>query len=591
MRRLRSWLAGRSFDFGRALGIALIEAAALGALIFTVLAFTEKALEAELTRDAEINTQFAAAMLAESMGRGDIAATRRLTREFVETADLASMEVRGPDARLLAHAELPGEAEHVVPLRTIPIRRDGRDIGSLSARAQTDPLNQGFGELRFRLLLIALLLLAGSGAASWAFGRYLSRHLRAVRGAAERIRDGDFGATIPVRGAADLRAVAETMNAMSAETGRLHAQLNHTLDSTFAHMTEGVAIFDSDGELKASNPNFAALAGLPPELAGTRVTLGGLVDMHAAAGAYANPEAAPFEQLCRATEWDGPSFVFEMPMGGRIVAIRRTRLPDGGFIAIHEDVTSQHADQRRLLHSAKLATLGELATVTAHELNQPLNVIRLTADNARARVSEGRADADYLDAKLARISEQTSRAAAIIDHMRVFGRKPAERPQPFDLGEAVRSAVGFFTETARLEGCQLELEITPGAMVIGHPQLIEQVVANLVSNALSAFRTRTIQEPRLDVTVEVLGKQASVTVSDNGGGIPADVLPHVFEPFFTTKQAADGTGLGLSISYGIVSDMGGSLVAANAGKGAVFNFTLPIEQCRWHSPNVDHMFA
>ncbi len=97
--------------------------------------------------------------------------------------------------------------------------------------------------------------------------------------------------------------------------------------------------------------------------------------------------------------------------------------------------------------------------------NQPLNVIRLTADTARARVVEGKADAAYLDAKLARISEQTARAAAIIAHMRVFGRKPTERPQPFDLGEAVRSAVGFFTETARLEGCRLDLDIASDVTV------------------------------------------------------------------------------------------------------------------------------
>src|SRR5258706_5553588 len=450
MTRLQGWFAGLSFDFRRALGIALIEAVVLTALIAVVLAFTQRALENELARDAEINMRFAATMVAEPVARGDAAETRRLARAFVEAADLASMEIRRPDGRRIALAVLPDKVERVIPLRMIPIIRDGKEVASLTARAQADPLAGAFSALRLALILIALALIAGSATASWVFGRYLSRHLHAVRRVAERIRDGAFGTTIAVRGGPDLRAVSETMNAMSQEIARLHARLSDTLDSTFEHMAEGVAIFDAEGEMRASNPNFAALAGLPPGRSDGHLALGALVDMHAAAGAYASPVAAPFEQLCRATQWDGPSLVFEMPMGARIIAIRRTRLPDGGFIAIHEDVTSQRADQRRMLHSAKLATLGELATVTAHELNQPLNVIRLTADNARARVAEGKADAAYLEMKLERISEQTQRAAAIIDHMRVFGRKPVERPQPFDLGEAVSSALGFFTETARL---------------------------------------------------------------------------------------------------------------------------------------------
>ncbi|MBO9712437.1 ATP-binding protein [Sphingomonas sp.] len=576
------WIDRLSFDARRALGVAAVEALLLALLIATVLAFAEGALEREIERDATVNSEFVARQLAGPLAAGDVPTVRHLAADYVQAADLAALEVRDREGRLVARAELADKIVDTLPLRTLPVVHKGEPVGSITARAQLDGLHDTLRGLVVPVLLLALVLLGASAIASWQFSRYLSRHLRAVRKTAERIRGGAFGATLEPRGAPDLRAVSEAINAMSLRLAELHAgqqavieERTRTLQSTFEHMAEGVAIFDAAGRLRASNPNFAGLAGLPPQ-SGDGITLAGLVDMHAAAGAYAAPEMAPFETLCRATEWDGPSLAFEMPMGDRIVAIRRTRLPDGGFIAIHEDVTRQRADQRRLLHGAKLATLGELATVTAHELNQPLNVIRLTADNARARVAEGRAEPDYLEQKLARIAEQTARAAAIIDHMRVFGRKPAEQPRPFDLGEAVRSAVGFFGETARLDGCAVELDIADGVMVRGHPSLIEQVVANLVSNALGAFRTNRTERPRLRIRVHKVESGAEVTVSDNGGGIPAEVLPHIFEPFFTTKGAQEGTGLGLSISYGIVGDMGGQLSAANLGDGTSFAFVLPL---------------
>jgi len=178
--------------------------------------------------------------------------------------------------------------------------------------------------------------------------------------------------------------------------------------------------------------------------------------------------------------------------------------------------------------------------------------------------------------KFGRIAEQTERAAAIIDHMRIFGRKPTERPEPFDLGEAVRSAVDFFAETARLKGYKLDLAIGQGVTVKGHAMLIEQVVANLISNALAAFRSSEAIEPSLCIIVSRSHDAALVEIADNAGGIAPEILPRIFEPFFTTKADGEGTGLGLSISYGIVSDMRGALSVRNENNGAIFSFRLPL---------------
>ena len=164
--------------------------------------------------------------------------------------------------------------------------------------------------------------------------------------------------------------------------------------------------------------------------------------------------------------------------------------------------------------------------------------------------------------------------------MRVFGRKPVEAAAPFDLSKAVRSAVDFFEETARLRGCRIEVAVEPGITVCGHAILIEQVVANIVSNALAAFKRMPSdrQTPCIRVEVKREGASARVEIIDNAGGVPSGVLPRIFEPFFTTKPGAEGTALGLSISYGIVNDMGGRLEARNDAGGASFSFLLPMAE-------------
>ncbi|MBI5941790.1 MAG: PAS-domain containing protein [Caulobacterales bacterium] len=378
-------------------------------------------------------------------------------------------------------------------------------------------------------------------------------------------------------------AVAKAMNGMAQRLGGLYADIRHDLDrrnrmlaSTFEHMNQGVAIFDAEGRLVEVNEAFAGLIGLPPAVIVAGIHLDALVDFHAEAGAYrGGAEEESLEASCRSRDWPGPSLTFRLPFpDGRAIAVQRTRLPDGGFIAVHEDITRQLQDERRLRHAAKLTTLGRLATATAHELNQPLNVIRLSADNAAARLAADTASPEYLAERLQRISAQTERAARIIDHMRIFGRMPAEEPAPFDLGETVRSAAEFFGETARLRGLRLDLCLDPGLMVTGHPALIEQVVANILSNAFAALAAADVASPTVRIGAARRGGRIRVEVADNAGGVPADVLPRIFEPFFTTKSVHEGTGLGLSISYGIVADMGGRLEVENRGEGAVFSFEL-----------------
>jgi signal transduction histidine kinase/HAMP domain-containing protein len=575
-----------SFRARTILGIGLVQVVLLIALTYALLAFGERVGRVVLDRRADTAIHLATAVLRDAVIASDLDAVRRLAGELVDGAELESARVTDPADRLLAVALRQGDPDAGTVQRRRAIVAGGETFGHVAIAVSTERVRSALAMARAGLGAFALVSLGVSVIVSFVLGSYLTRRFDVIRDAARNVAAGNFDISLAETGTPEFRALARGMNTMSRRIRDLYGDLQRTLasrtrtlDSTFAHMSQGVAIFAADGALIAANDAFADLLGFPANIVKSGVTLDALVDLHVAQGLYGEGEqAAAAVALCRQINWPGPSLTFELPFpDGRIITAQRTRLPDGGFIAIHEDVTRQREDQRRLLHAAKLATLGELATATAHELNQPLNVIRLSADNARARLTKGIATTDYLAEKLERISAQTTRAASIIDHMRIFGRKPVETPAPFDLSAAVHAAVDFFKETARLRGCRIELNVTPGLIIRGHSILIEQVVANILSNALAAFRPDRAGSDSPCIRIHAARDEAGVLVeiADNAGGIPPEVLPRIFEPFFTTKPGGEGTGLGLSISYGIVSDMGGRLEARNDRSGAVFSFRLP----------------
>jgi PAS domain S-box-containing protein len=258
-----------------------------------------------------------------------------------------------------------------------------------------------------------------------------------------------------------------------------------------------------------------------------------------------------------------------------------------GVIGVGQDITELNqvrAEQERerkeaaaqIIQSSKLATLGEMATSVAHELNQPLNVIRLAAGNIRQKIIKGTADPKYLSGKLKRIEEQTARAAAIIDHMRMFGREAKEHPASIDPRNIVTQALDLMGEQLRLDDIEVVTEFSEDcSSIMGHTIPMEQVILNLLTNARDAM-AGSDRESKITLRVFETNKGVHITTEDTGGGIPEDILPRIFDPFYTTKEMGKGTGLGLSISYGIIRDMNGIIVADNIGNGARFEITLPI---------------
>jgi len=284
-------------------------------------------------------------------------------------------------------------------------------------------------------------------------------------------------------------------------------------------------------------------------------------------------------------------FDLTISRGNGVFSMLRFRLsrhvfPDIGdcLVLVGQDETRRRTTEMALAHSAKLITLGEMATGMAHELNQPLNVIKMAAQITRLELDEATVQGgaatqsvDYLRRGLERIATQVDRAASIIAHMRIFGRAPSGEPQLIDAVQVCRDAVSLLGEQLRSSGITISVDDPGDELLIRvHPILIEQVIVNLAMNARDAISA----DGRPAGTVRVRPRRGAdskvvILVSDDGPGVPAALRNRLFEPFFTTKPAGKGVGLGLAISFGIVRDSGGTLTLTDDSPGATFRMELP----------------
>jgi signal transduction histidine kinase len=248
---------------------------------------------------------------------------------------------------------------------------------------------------------------------------------------------------------------------------------------------------------------------------------------------------------------------------------------DSGFWLLVTDLTKQKAMDSQLLQTAKLATLGEMSTGMAHELNQPLNIIKLALSNLKNSLEKGRATEESIISRLDRIDSAVARASTIIDHMRAFGRVAGEDYTPFIVSSCISTASDLVREPMNANGISLFLDVETQASVLGNAIQFEQVLINMINNARDAILAHG-SSGSITIRQILEAESVTITIEDTGGGIPAEALPHIFEPFYTTKPVGKGTGLGGSISYGIIQDMQGSIWAENVIGGARISIRLPL---------------
>lgn len=245
---------------------------------------------------------------------------------------------------------------------------------------------------------------------------------------------------------------------------------------------------------------------------------------------------------------------------------------------LHEAEAREHQlmeKQAQLVQAGKLASIGELTTGIAHELNNPLNNISLFVGNVIDQLASNGTH-DGAVSSLNEVQAQVQRAATIINHLRTFGRASSQRMEPVSMNQVIQSPVSFVRESLRVRNITVHLDLSPEQpMVLGNRIRLEQVLVNLLTNAGDALQHADTKE--IWISSRVQTATIEVVFRDTGCGIPPDVLPRVFDPFFTTKPSGEGTGLGLSISYGIVKEHHGDIaLESSPGKGTMFVIQFPL---------------
>ncbi|MFZ6007726.1 MAG: sensor histidine kinase [Nitrospirota bacterium] len=256
------------------------------------------------------------------------------------------------------------------------------------------------------------------------------------------------------------------------------------------------------------------------------------------------------------------------------------------FVAIIAKLKESYEElksaQAQLIHAGRLSSLGEMSAGIAHEINQPLHIIRLKSQSLLVNADEGlipTLSKEVTDV-LRTIDSQVERISKIITHLRIFARTDSlNDTKPIDINQPLKNVFLLIGESLRLKDIIVRKEFsdTP-LMVTADANRLEQVFLNIIQNAKDAMEKLQGDTPKILTVSSLPGEDDTIEVriSDNGGGIPVEIREKVFEPFFTTKEVGKGTGLGLSIAYNIVRDMGGNIeFHVDEGVGTTFILTFP----------------
>ena len=260
-----------------------------------------------------------------------------------------------------------------------------------------------------------------------------------------------------------------------------------------------------------------------------------------------------------------------------------------GFIHIINDITrrKEYEEERRIMEvkaftHSKLATIGELASGMAHEINQPLSYITATLYLIKESIQENDYDKEQILSLLDNSIRQGDRVSDLIQHMKIYSR--TETPKDIvDLNNVLSNSMIFYEKQLEINNIKLNLQIDdsiPGFS--GYETRLEQIFINLFQNAMDAFsqdENNTNKEIKIEIKYIENKQNICFCFSDNGPGIKSEILNKIFEPFYTTKSAGQGTGLGLSIVYGIVTEHNGTIECeSQTGIGTKFIINLPVQK-------------
>ena len=421
------------------------------------------------------------------------------------------------------------------------------------------------------LTLTMLVALFSAFALAYLMARRLAAPLHILAEGTQAVAQGDFSPRQAIYSGDELGVLTQSFNRMTRqlddarrETERHRAELESArgyLESILANLSAGVLVFDRSFALRTVNEG--ALTILADDFDGL---IGVAVDdwpRQQALGSFIREHFAAHGEV----EWQAQLELERLNGMPQVLLLRGSRLPgsNGGDVVVFDDVT-------RLIAAQRSAAWGEVARRLAHEIKNPLTPIQLSAERLQFKLASKLAngDADMLARGTQTIINQVQAMKRMVDDFRDYARLPAPELAALDLNALIHEVLGLYeSSSARIETRLVE----PLPAVLGDPTQLRQVIHNLLRNAEDALEGR--EGACIRIETQVSGRQAQLSIGDNGPGFPVELLPRIFEPYVTTK--ARGTGLGLPIVKKIVEEHAGHIEISNAPEGgARITILLPL---------------
>jgi signal transduction histidine kinase/ActR/RegA family two-component response regulator len=439
-------------------------------------------------------------------------------------------------------------------LVAISLEAAGKSIGMLTAGFRSEPASRAAIErLESRAALATTALLLGKR------NDEAARHRAREKGASQA--SGAAPEVLTAQGAA-------------SRLDRAEAQLLTVIE----WLDEGVVLYNAEHDIQIMNSRFLQFVGFSMEETGRVTTLNGLITRLADQVAEPEKFARRWRDLASNLGAGARDEIQMLRPVPRVLerAARPVLDPDGrliGRVEIYRDLTAQRLSQSKLLHTERLAALGQTVTGVAHELSNPLTSILGYAQRLFLRSqAEGKSD------EVRQIFQEADRASMIVRRLLMSARESRPERRKVALNLLVLSTMDLQKIRLAAEKVDVALDLDEALpFVLGDAGQLQQVLMNLIGNARQAIAQRgnggTI---RLSTKCIDSGRRAQLEVSDDGPGIPPEIASRIFDPFFTTKPAGIGTGLGLAIVQGVVREHSGRvMVASPPGGGAIFTLDFP----------------
>lgn len=241
---------------------------------------------------------------------------------------------------------------------------------------------------------------------------------------------------------------------------------------------------------------------------------------------------------------------------------------------IREEVDRSREKDHLLILQSRQAAMGEMIGSIAHQWRQPLTAVSLLIQDLGETYVYGDFTKEYLDSTIRSALNIIQHMSRTIDDFREFFKRDKE-PQAFSLRNIVDRSLSFIETSLRYHNIAVDVDVDDDLIVFGYPNEFSQVLLNIMGNAKDIFRERCTEKPVIRIHGLRENRKTVVTITDNGGGIPEDIIDRIFEPYFTTRKLENGTGIGLWMSKTIIEkNMEGKLIASNVEGGARFRIEV-----------------